>query len=86
MESLCNKAENFQKKKDGFPSSATDSTQELKGCASPPLGWPIRKATLSKCRKSDEKENEPVSQLEDTKFTSISSKMPGKLGLEYLEY
>nr|XP_007141820.1 hypothetical protein PHAVU_008G228400g [Phaseolus vulgaris]ESW13814.1 hypothetical protein PHAVU_008G228400g [Phaseolus vulgaris] len=77
MEALCNKGENFQKKKDGFPSSASVSAQELKGCASPPLGWPIRKAALSKCRKSDEKENEPVSLLEDKKFTSISSKMPG---------
>ncbi|XP_014505405.1 rop guanine nucleotide exchange factor 5 [Vigna radiata var. radiata] len=77
MEALCNRDENFQKKKDGLPSSATDSTQELKGCASPPLGWPIRKATFSKCRKSDEKENEPVTHLEDTKFTSISSKMAG---------
>jgi len=78
MEALCNRDENFQKKKEGLPSSASDSAQELKGCASPPLGWPIRKATLSKCRKSDEKENEPVSHLEDTKFTSISSKMAGK--------
>ncbi|QCE01283.1 rop guanine nucleotide exchange factor 5-like [Vigna unguiculata] len=77
MEALCNRDENFQKKKEGLPSSASDSAQELKGCASPPLGWPIRKATLSKCRKSDEKENEPVSHLEDTKFTSISSKMAG---------
>ncbi|RDX89773.1 Rop guanine nucleotide exchange factor 5, partial [Mucuna pruriens] len=88
MEALCNKGANFEKKKDGLPSSASagngaknkscDSTQEAKGCSSPPpLGWPIRKAALSKCRKSDEKENEPVSHLEDTNVTSISSKMSG---------
>lgn len=77
MEALCNKGENFQKKKDGVPSSASDSTQQAKGCSSPTLGWPIRKAAVSKCRKSDEKENEPVSHLEDSKFTSISSKMSG---------
>ncbi|KAL2332474.1 hypothetical protein Fmac_020055 [Flemingia macrophylla] len=66
MESLCSKAEHFEKKKNGFPSSgspgngaknkSSDSTQEAKG-SSPPLGWPIRKAALSKCRNSDEKEN-----------------------------
>ncbi|TKY56811.1 Rop guanine nucleotide exchange factor 5 [Spatholobus suberectus] len=78
MEALCNKGGHFQKRKDGFPSSASDSTQEAKGSSfSPPLGWPIRKAALSKCRKSDEKENEPVSHSEDTKFTSISSKVSG---------
>lgn len=77
MEALCNKGENFQKKKDGVPSSASDSAQQAKGCSSPTLGWPIRKAAVSKCRKSDEKENEPVSHLEDSKFTSISSKMSG---------
>ncbi|KAG4962269.1 hypothetical protein JHK86_039137 [Glycine max] len=77
METLGNKGENFQKKKDGVPSSASDSTHEAKGCSPPPLGWPIRKATLSKCRKSDEKENEPVSHLEDSKFTTVSSKMSG---------
>lgn len=86
MEALCNKGENFQKKKDGVPSSASDSTQQAKGCSSPTLGWPIRKAAVSKCRKSDEKENEPVSHLEDSKFTSISSKMSGKLRLKNLEY
>lgn len=86
MDALCNKGENFQKKKDGVPSSASDSTHEAKGCSPPPLGWPIRKATLSKCRKSDEKENEPVSHLEDSKFTTVSSKMSGKLGLENLKY
>ncbi|KAG5053008.1 hypothetical protein AAZX31_02G236800 [Glycine max] len=74
MDALCNKGENFQKKKDGVPSSSSDSTHE---CSSPSLGWPIRKATLSKCRKSDEKENEPVSHLEDSKFTTVSSKMSG---------
>ncbi|TKY69719.1 Rop guanine nucleotide exchange factor 5 [Spatholobus suberectus] len=87
MEPLCNIGENFEKKKDRFCSSASagnraknksnDSTQETKGSSSPPLGWPIRKATLFKCCKSDEKENEPVSHLEDTKFTSISSKISG---------
>ncbi|KAK7300544.1 hypothetical protein RJT34_11390 [Clitoria ternatea] len=90
MEALCNKGENFRKNKNGFCSSSgdnvadnkfsgscsMDSPQEAKGSSPPPpLGWPIRKATVSKCRKSDEKENQPVSHLEDTKFTSISSKI-----------
>ncbi|XP_027332312.1 rop guanine nucleotide exchange factor 5-like isoform X1 [Abrus precatorius] len=58
-------------------SCSLNLTRELKASSPPPLGWPIRKATISKCRKSDEKENEPVSHLEDTKFVSISSKMSG---------
>ncbi|KAJ1389161.1 PRONE domain [Sesbania bispinosa] len=109
MESLCNKGENFQKKRDGLrsPCSAvkvaknkslngscvesretsssgscsSDSTEEAKAAKGPsspsPLGWPIRKATVSKCSKSDNKENEPISHLEDTKFTTISSKLSG---------
>ena len=61
-------------------SSSSDSAEEAKakGLSSPPpLGWPIRKATLSKCGKSDEKENELNSHPHHTKFTRLGSKMSG---------
>ncbi|WJX64086.1 Rop guanine nucleotide exchange factor 7 [Trifolium repens] len=82
METLCNKGENFQKKKNGSCSSTgscssdlTEQEKRVKGCSS---SLPIRKNIVSKCSKSDEKENEPVSQVEDKKvLTSISSKISG---------
>lgn len=83
MEALCNKSENFQKRKNGSCSSTgsccsdlTEQAKTAKGSSS----FPIRKATMSKCSKSDEKENEPVSQVEDKKVTSISSKISGSGG------
>ncbi|KAK7276332.1 hypothetical protein RIF29_17471 [Crotalaria pallida] len=102
METLCNKGENFQKRRDGFrvcgdknkfisdsslesretsssgscSSNSTEKAKAATGSASlTPLGWPIRKAAVSKCSKSDEKENQHNSHLADTKFTTISSKM-----------
>lgn len=61
--------------------STTEEVVKAKGSSSlsPPLGWPILKATVSSKRSnSDEKENTPhKSHLEDTKFTSIDLKMPG---------
>ncbi|KAK7290080.1 hypothetical protein RIF29_04250 [Crotalaria pallida] len=103
METLSNKSENFENKRDGVQGSGakkeslTDSSAEsrdtsfsgssssvstevakAKGSSSPsppPLGWPILKATVSKCLKSDEKENQHKLHLEDTKFTTISSKV-----------
>ncbi|KAE9596166.1 hypothetical protein Lal_00030754 [Lupinus albus] len=106
MEALCNKDENFHKKRDGFrscgaknksingsslgsretsssgscSSHSTEKVKTAKGSSSPtPLGWPIRKAAVSKCSKSDEKENHH-SQLDSdgTKFTTIRSKVSGK--------
>jgi SET domain-containing protein len=83
METLCNKGENFQKKKNGSCSSTgscssdlTEQEKRVKGCSS---SLPIRKTIVSKCSKSDEKENEHVSQVEHKKvLTSISSKISGK--------
>ncbi|XP_028779730.1 rop guanine nucleotide exchange factor 5 [Neltuma alba] len=59
-------------------SSSFDSAEEAKakGSSSPaPLGWPIRKATISKCSKSDDKENQPMSHEDSSKFSRIGSKM-----------
>ncbi|CAI8586236.1 unnamed protein product [Vicia faba] len=57
-------------------SDLTEQGKTVKGSSSSSL--PIRKATtVFKCSKSDEKENEPVSQVEDKKMTSISSKVSG---------
>lgn len=64
--------------------SSSDSNEgaKAKGSSSSsptPLGWQIRKAKVSKCYNSDDKENEHSSRLEeDAKFTSISSKIAGK--------
>jgi len=81
MEALCNKSENFQKRKNGSCSSTgsccSDLTEQAK-IAKGSSSFPIRKGTMSKCSKSDEKENEPVSQVDDKKVTSISSKISGK--------
>lgn len=83
MEALCNKSEDFQKRKNGSCSSTgsccsnlTEQAKTARGSSS----FPIRKATMSKCSKSDEKENEPVSQVDDKKVTSISSKISGSGG------
>ncbi|XP_054798294.1 rop guanine nucleotide exchange factor 7 [Prosopis cineraria] len=60
-------------------SSSFGSTEEataIKPSSSPaPLGWPIRKATISKCGKSDEKDNQPLSHEDSSKFSRIGSKM-----------
>jgi len=81
MEALCNKSENFQKRKNGSCNSTGSCCSDLNEQAKTAKGsssFPIRKATMSKCSKSDEKENEPVSQVDDKKITSISSKISGK--------
>lgn len=83
MEALCNKSENFQKRKNGSCSSTGSCCSDLTEQAKTARGsssFPIRKATMSKCSKSDEKENEPVSQVDDKKVTSISSKISGSGG------
>lgn len=60
----------------GSSSSVSTEETKAKGSSSPaPLGWPILKATVSKCSNSDEKENKHKSHLEDSKFTSISLKL-----------
>ncbi|KAE9594354.1 hypothetical protein Lal_00001255 [Lupinus albus] len=63
-------------------SSSSGSTEVAKAigsssCSSPPsLGWPILKATVSKCLKSDEKENQHKPHLmEDAKFSTINPKI-----------
>lgn len=61
-------------------SSSFDSTEEAKAkksSSASPLGWPIRKATISKCTKSDDKENKPISHEDSSKFSRIGSKMSG---------
>lgn len=96
MEALCNKGENFQRKKYGSCSSPCSATKGVKnklfissssGSCSSDLteqeknmkrSSSIRKATVSKCSNSDEKENEPVSHVDDKKITSISSKISSK--------
>lgn len=92
MDASSKKTTSFQKK-DGLRCSASngaktesnllDSTEEAKskGSSLPPLplGWPIGKAKISKFRDSDEKENQRSSQLDDSKFTRISSKISGYL-------
>lgn len=83
MEALCNKSEDFQKRKNGSCSSTGSCCSDLTEQAKTARGsssFPIRKATMSKCSKSDEKENEPVSQVDDKKVTSISSKISGSGG------
>ncbi|XP_012567752.1 rop guanine nucleotide exchange factor 5-like [Cicer arietinum] len=45
----------------------------------------IRKATVSKCSNSDEKENEPVSHVDDKKITSISSKISRSGGVDMMK-
>ncbi|CAJ2653287.1 unnamed protein product [Trifolium pratense] len=91
METLCNKSENFQKKKNGSCSSTgscssdlTEQAKKVKGCSS---SLPIKKAIVSKCSKSDEKENEPVSQVEDKKVltSSICSKISGSSGVDMMK-
>ncbi|XP_019418055.1 PREDICTED: rop guanine nucleotide exchange factor 5-like isoform X1 [Lupinus angustifolius] len=62
-------------------SSSSGSTEVAKAIGSsssspPSLGWPILKAAVSKCLKSDEKENQHKTHLvEDAKFSTISSKI-----------
>lgn len=78
-------AESRETSSSGSTSSSLDSAMEAKakgGSSSPPpLGWPIRKATVSKCDESDEKEKEKqqqqISHIDDTKFSRIGSKMSG---------
>ncbi|GAU45727.1 hypothetical protein TSUD_247350 [Trifolium subterraneum] len=85
METLCNKGGNFQKKKNGSCSStgscSSDLTEQAKTVKGFSSSLPIRKTIVSKCSKSDEKENEPVSQVEDKKVLTntsiISSKISG---------
>lgn len=57
---------------------SSDSTEQANAARGsfPLLPPPTRKATVSKCSNSDEKENEPISQLGD-------KKMPGKLFLNF---
>ncbi|CAK8538238.1 unnamed protein product [Lathyrus sativus] len=82
METLCNNGENSckvvkNKSLTGSTGSCssvlTEQAKTVKGYSS----LPTRKATVFKCSKSDEKENEPVSRVEDKKITSISSKVSG---------
>lgn len=83
MEALCNKSENFQKRKNGSCNSTGSCCSDLTEQAKTARGsssFPIRKVTMSKCSKSDEKENEPESQVDDKIFTSISSKISGSGG------
>ena len=72
-------AESRESSFSGSSSSGSNEEAKPKGSSSPPppLGWPILKAAVSKCAKSDEKDNEQKPHLEDTKFTSIGSKMSG---------
>ncbi|QHO39624.1 uncharacterized protein [Arachis hypogaea] len=60
--------------------SSNEEAKAAKGSSSPsppapPLGWPILKAAVSKCGKSDEKDNDQEHHLDDTKFSSIGSKV-----------
>ncbi|KAF7816378.1 Rop guanine nucleotide exchange factor 5 [Senna tora] len=65
------KNENIQKG-DGL----TDKEAKSNGSTSPlPLGWPIRKASFSKCHNSDENENQHFSHLNDSKLNRISTKI-----------
>ena len=60
-------------------SSSSDLTEQAKARgSSPPPGWPIQKATVSKCGTSDEKENKHNSHSHDTKLTRIDSKLSGQ--------
>lgn len=83
METLCNNGENSCKvvvKNKSLTSSTGSCSSELTEQAKTVKGYsslPTRKATVFKCSKSDEKENEPVSQVRDKKMTSNGSKISG---------
>lgn len=92
METFSNNGENSQKKRDGSCCSSSGKvvknktlTSSTGSCSSDltaqgKTSLPVRKATtVFKCSNSDEKENEPVSQVEDKKIAGISSKVSGKL-------
>ncbi|KAI4306770.1 hypothetical protein L6164_030019 [Bauhinia variegata] len=70
----CNDSSTESRETSSSGFSSSDSTAEGSS-SSTPLGWPIQKATLSNCQKSDEKENRHNSHSEHTKFTRIGSKM-----------
>ncbi|CAL0301478.1 unnamed protein product [Lupinus luteus] len=59
-------------------SFSTEVEKAIGSSSSPPpfLGWPILKATVSKCLKSDEEENQHKPHLvEDSKFSTIKPKI-----------